>query len=271
MADFARRTRNCFDKGVSDRKRHLAQLARVLPRAEQLFAIPNQRLDRAGERLSQGLYRNLQIHRARLVKAEALLRPRPIASRIGNEREKLANLGRRAQRCQTAFLAKERGKLESLARILDSISYKAVLERGFALVRGTDGKIRRRAGEIKAGEGLAIVFADGEPAGCGGWSRRNTLYGGDHTGGRNAALLDPAVDAARVRAMYTHPSFLRRGIGRLILDSCEAAARSEGFGRLQLAATLAGEPLYRAYGFHEIERFTDGGVPLIRMEKRIAK
>jgi GNAT superfamily N-acetyltransferase len=116
-----------------------------------------------------------------------------------------------------------------------------------------------------------IVHADGESAGCGGWSRRNTLYGGDHTGGRNAALLDPAVDAARVRAMYTHPSFLRRGIGRLILDNCEAAARSEGFGRLQLAATLAGEPLYRAYGFEEIERFTDGGVPLIRMEKRIAQ
>jgi GNAT superfamily N-acetyltransferase len=116
-----------------------------------------------------------------------------------------------------------------------------------------------------------IVHADGEPAGCGGWSRRNTLYGGDHTGGRNAALLDPAVDAARVRAMYTHPSFLRQGIGRLILENCEAAARKEGFNRLQLAATLAGEPLYRAYGFQEIERFQDGGVPLIRMEKRIAE
>ena len=116
-----------------------------------------------------------------------------------------------------------------------------------------------------------IVHADDEPAGCGGWSRRNTLYGGDHTGGRNAALLNPAVDAARVRAMYTHPSFIRRGIGRLILDNCEAAARSEGFSRLQLAATLAGEPLYRAYGFQELERFHDGGVPLIRMEKRITK
>lgn len=116
-----------------------------------------------------------------------------------------------------------------------------------------------------------IVHADGEPAGCGGWSRRNTLYGGDHTGGRNAALLDPAIDAARVRAMYTHPSFVRQGIGRLILDNCEAAARREGFDRLQLAATLAGEPLYRAYGFEEIERFHDGGVPLIRMEKPITK
>jgi GNAT superfamily N-acetyltransferase len=114
-----------------------------------------------------------------------------------------------------------------------------------------------------------IVHADGAPAGCGGWSRRNTLYGGDHSAGRSPALLDPAVDAARVRAMYTHPSFVRRGIGRLILDHCEAAARREGFKRLELAATLAGEPLYRACGFQELERFQDSGVPLIRMGRQI--
>lgn len=114
-----------------------------------------------------------------------------------------------------------------------------------------------------------IVHADDEPAGCGGWSRRKTLYGGDHTEGRNTAQLDPAVDAARIRAMYTHPAFVRQGIGRLILDRSEAAAAREGFNRLELVATLAGEPLYRAYGFQEIERFHDGGVPLIRMQKQI--
>jgi exodeoxyribonuclease VII large subunit len=162
LADFGRRSRNCFDKGVSDRKRHLAQLARVLPKPEQLFAIPRQRLDRAGERVGLGLSRNLQIHRARLVKAEALLRPRPIANRIGNAREKLANLGMRALRCESAYLSKERGRLESLSRVLDSISYKAVLERGFALVRSADGKIRRRAADIKAGEAISLAFADGE-------------------------------------------------------------------------------------------------------------
>jgi len=118
-----------------------------------------------------------------------------------------------------------------------------------------------------------IVEQDGALAGCGGWSRRATIYGGDHSPGRDAALLDPATEAARVRAMYTHPAFTRRGVGRLILVLCEAAAREEGFSRAELVATLAGEPLYRACGYEAIERFSDdrGGapVPLIRMTKRL--
>ena len=114
-----------------------------------------------------------------------------------------------------------------------------------------------------------VVEAECRIAGCGGWSRRATLYGGDHTAGRDAALLDPARDAARVRAMYTHPDFVRRGVGSLILALCEAAAAAEGFRRLELAATLSGEPLYRRRGFVEIERFEDGGVPLVRMGKTI--
>ena len=108
-----------------------------------------------------------------------------------------------------------------------------------------------------------------EIVGCGGWSRRATLYGGDHSAGRDAALLDPATDAARIRAMYTDPAHVRRGIGAMILGLCEDAARAEGFTRLQLMATLAGEPLYRAHGFEEIERILDQGVPLIRMGKAI--
>ena len=77
-----------------------------------------------------------------------------------------------------------------------------------------------------------VVEVDGQIAGCGGWSRRATLYGGDHSPGRDAALLDPAKDAARVRAMYTNPGFARRGVGRLILSLCEAAARAECFSRV---------------------------------------
>jgi GNAT superfamily N-acetyltransferase len=115
-----------------------------------------------------------------------------------------------------------------------------------------------------------IIYGGAAVAGCGGWSRRATIYGGDHSAGRNAALLDPAVDAARVRAMYTHPSWVRRGVGRLILRLSEEAAAREGFSRLELVATLSGEPLYRAYGFTELERLEDGGVPLVRMAKTIA-
>jgi len=115
------------------------------------------------------------------------------------------------------------------------------------------------------------VAAGGELAGCGGWSRRNTLFGGNHTPGRDPALLDPRTDAARVRAMYTAPGFTRRGVGRLILSLCEAAAATEGFRRVELAATLSGEPLYLACGYHPIEPFSvDAGgtpVPLIRMGK----
>src|SRR5579859_1242086 len=120
-----------------------------------------------------------------------------------------------------------------------------------------------------------LVEDDGALAGCGGWSRRATLYGGDHsTALRDAALLDPARDAARVRAMYTHPDFARRGVGRLILQLCEDAARAEGFKRLELMGTMSGRPLYESYGFQAIEEIVDarGGepVPLTRMGKTIA-
>ena len=118
-----------------------------------------------------------------------------------------------------------------------------------------------------------VVESDGDIAGCGGWSRRATLYGGNQTPGRDSKLLDPAVDPARVRAMYTHPAYARQGVGRLILLLCEAAAASEGFTRLELMSTLSGEPLYTAYGFQPLERLVDatGGapVPLVRMEKAI--
>jgi GNAT superfamily N-acetyltransferase len=119
-----------------------------------------------------------------------------------------------------------------------------------------------------------LVEAEGRIAGCGGWSRRATLYGGDHTPGRDAALLDPATEAARVRAMYTHPDFARRGVGRLILELCEAAARAEGFGRVELMATLSGRALYSQCGYRDIEAIEDarGGtaVPLVRMGKALA-
>src|SRR3954468_23706970 len=116
-----------------------------------------------------------------------------------------------------------------------------------------------------------VVEQDGVVGGCGGWSRGATLYGGDRSPGRDAALLDPTKDAARVRAMYTHPSFTRQGVGRLILRLCEDAARGEGFTSVELMATMAGEPLYRACGYEAVEEVLDErggvGVPLLRMRK----
>jgi GNAT superfamily N-acetyltransferase len=90
--------------------------------------------------------------------------------------------------------------------------------------------------------------------GCGGWGRRRTLYGGDHTAGRDDSFSDPATEAARIRAMYTHPDWLRRGIGTLLLDLGEAAARDAGFKQIELGSTVPGEPLYLARGYREISR-----------------
>ena len=117
-----------------------------------------------------------------------------------------------------------------------------------------------------------VAKVGGVIAGCGGWSRRATLYGGDHSAGlREPRLLDPATEAARIRAMYTAPGFARRGVGRAVLAHCEAAARAEGFATCELMGTMAGIPLYRAAGYTVIEEIEDdrGGapVPLKRMRK----
>lgn len=114
-----------------------------------------------------------------------------------------------------------------------------------------------------------VVEADGAIAGCGGWSRRATAYGGDHTAGRDDRMLDPATEAAKVRAMYTHPDHVRKGVGTTILALCEQAAQAEGFTALELSATMAGVPLYRSFGFIDVRPFEDSGVPMILMRKAI--
>jgi GNAT superfamily N-acetyltransferase len=115
--------------------------------------------------------------------------------------------------------------------------------------------------------------ADGELVACGGWSRRDKLYTGGHDEG-DARLLDPATEPARVRAMFVRGDWTRRGLGRRILEACEDAARAEGFTQLVLSATLAGVPLYRAYGFEDVEPHVvilPDGVELecVRMAKSI--
>lgn len=98
-----------------------------------------------------------------------------------------------------------------------------------------------------------VAEADGTVVGCGGWSRRKTLFGSDQRGGREDAMLDPANEAARVRAFFVRPGYERRGIGSAIMRASEKAAAAEGFTRLELRATLTGIPLYRAHGFSETE------------------
>lgn len=120
-----------------------------------------------------------------------------------------------------------------------------------------------------------FVIEEDEIVGCGGWGRRRTLYGGDHSVAlRSADLLDPSSEPARIRAMYTHPDHVRRGIGRMVLALSEGAAAREGFTRCELMSTLAGEPLYAACGYKRVveENASIDGVivPLVLMEKDIA-
>ncbi|HEX8817446.1 MAG TPA: GNAT family N-acetyltransferase, partial [Terriglobales bacterium] len=120
-----------------------------------------------------------------------------------------------------------------------------------------------------------VVEAEGRIVGCGGWSRRKTMFGSDHGPVKDDAWLDPAKDAARVRAFFVHPEWARRGIGTVLLRACEEAARAEGFLKLELVATLPGVLLYEKRGFEAGERFevplADGkALPVVRMVKRIS-
>ena len=93
--------------------------------------------------------------------------------------------------------------------------------------------------------------------GCGGWGKRKTLYGGDHTVGRDDSLSNPDLDPARIRAMYTHPSWARQGIGTMLLELGEDAAREAGFKNIELGSTVPGEPLYLARGYKALKRMTN--------------
>ena len=98
-----------------------------------------------------------------------------------------------------------------------------------------------------------VIERTGRLAACGGWSGRRTLFGGDQAKGSSDPVLDPATEPARIRAFFVHPAHARQGLGRKLLLHCEAAAREAGFHRVELMATLPGEPLYRALGYHPLE------------------
>ena len=99
-----------------------------------------------------------------------------------------------------------------------------------------------------------VVEHEGQLIGCGGWSKRKTLFGSDHQTNRNDAELDPATEAARIRAFFIHPDWARRGLGHAILEECEKAIRAAKFHSIELAATLPGVPFYAAFGYLSGER-----------------
>ena len=117
-----------------------------------------------------------------------------------------------------------------------------------------------------------VAEAAGQMVGCGGWSKRKTMFGGDQMKEEQDPMLDPKADAGRIRAFFTHPGWTRKGIGRRIIQACEEAAKAEGFTRLELVATLPGEPLYAAMGYAVTERMdipmSDGTtLPAAHMKK----
>jgi len=129
---------------------------------------------------------------------------------------------------------------------------------------------------IDDGTYFAVEDSDGAILACGGWSRRRTLFGGDRFAERSDDRLDPARDAARIRAFFVRPQAARQGLGRLLMDECEKAARREGFRKMELMATLTGIPLYERVGFRAEESteivLPDGvRFPLVRMTKELSE
>ena len=146
---------------IEERRRHLSQTARVLPRAEQLFAAARQRLDISGTGLTRASRINLQEHRRRLIEFATVLRPSRLSRQFSLGSERIRALAQRLARAQRLHLRDARRHLEGCGRVLESVSYRSVLERGFVLVRGDRGAVRRRADAVIPGEKLALTFADG--------------------------------------------------------------------------------------------------------------
>jgi GNAT superfamily N-acetyltransferase len=120
-----------------------------------------------------------------------------------------------------------------------------------------------------------VVEAESTIVGCGGWSKRKTLFGGDRWSGREDALLNPQQDAAKIRAFFVHPRWVRHGIGSVILEACEKAAAIAGFTRFEMGATLTGVPLYSARGYVALENIeaplaNGESLTVVRMEKRMS-
>jgi N-acetylglutamate synthase-like GNAT family acetyltransferase len=156
----------------------------------------------------------------------------------------------------------------SVRTLQASVYTSAQMEAALGPVFGVDRQL------IRDGTYL-VVENDGVIVGCGGWSRRKAVFGGDRERPGEDAALDPAIDPARIRGFFVHPDWARRGIGSLILSKCEEAIRAAGFRDAVMVATLAGEPLYAAFGYAVQERYEVPlghglTLPVVRMGKSLA-
>ena len=156
-------------------------------------------------------------------------------------------------------------QIESALKTVFGVDSQLIAD-GTYIVAEAEADSGDRAGTANAPSGLMIV-------GCGGWSKRKTLYGSDHWTEREDALLDPLRDAAKIRAFFIHPDWARRGVGSMILKACEDAARSAGFTRYEIGATLTGAKLFRAKGYIAVKPISiplvnGESLPVIHMEKR---
>jgi GNAT superfamily N-acetyltransferase len=175
-----------------------------------------------------------------------------------------------------------RALIESSVRELQTDDYtEKQREAALRTVFGVDSRLIEDGTYLVADASDASVAIDAQTmhgdkpaiAGCGGWSKRKTLFGGDQWSGREDSLLDPARDAAKIRAFFVHPAWARQGVGTLILDACENAARAAGFTRFEMGATLTGVKLFSVKGYSPLKRMDvpldDGeALPIVQMEKR---
>ena len=173
------------------------------------------------------------------------------------------------RQAEPADITSLRRLIDASVRGLQARDYSASqIESALSSVYGVDSQLIADGTYfvVQANGAAGVIVA------CGGWSKRKTLYGGDVWKAREDTLLDPQKDAAKIRAFFVHPDWVRRGLGTMLLEACERAAVAAGFQRFEMGATLSGVPLYRARGYVALE---DMGVPLangeslpiVRMEK----
>jgi GNAT superfamily N-acetyltransferase len=179
------------------------------------------------------------------------------------------------RKATTADVPRLREVIEASVRGLQAGDYSpAQIEGALQSVYGVDSQLIAD-GTYLVAEVLESQ-AKSEIVACGGWSKRKTLYGGDQYAAREDSLLDPARDAAKIRAFFVYPKWARRGIGGMILEACENAARETGFTRLEMGATLSGVAFYNAKGYAALENLeaplgNGETLPIVRMAKEIKR